>query len=71
VLVLFPLAVSAQQSINFATLSGHVEDATGGAVSGATVRLLQIDRNQSSIVQTDAQGRFRFHIWPWAIMNSR
>lgn len=48
-----------QQSISFATLSGHIEDSSGAAVVGAIVQVVNLDRNQSSLVQTDAAGRFR------------
>ena len=59
--ILLPVtAAVARQSVNFPTLGGHIEDPSGAAVSGATVQILHIDRNQSSESTTDAQGRFRF-----------
>jgi hypothetical protein len=45
-------------------LSGHVEDPSGAAVSGAMVRIVHVDRNQSSQSETDAFGCFRFLYLP-------
>lgn len=56
--------VRAQQSTNTAMLSGFVEDGNGASVSGATVSVTAIERNQSLLGQTDEQGRFRFSYLP-------
>ncbi|MFM8392803.1 MAG: carboxypeptidase regulatory-like domain-containing protein, partial [Acidobacteriota bacterium] len=56
--------VRAQQSINTAMLSGFVEDSNGASVSGASVSVTAIERNQSAVGQTDEQGRFRFSYLP-------
>lgn len=52
------------QSVNLATLSGHIEDPSGAAVQGATVQLSYADRNQSSVSRSDANGSFRFSYLP-------
>jgi len=56
------LAVSgfAQQSINFGTVSGQVEDSSGAVMARVTVRVLSLDRNQSMPSETDSGGRFAF-----------
>jgi hypothetical protein len=55
---------AAQQAVTSATLSGRAEDANGAAVAGATVTATNLDQNQSSTAQSDAQGRFRFLYLP-------
>jgi hypothetical protein len=50
----------AQQSMTSATLSGHVEDASGAAISGAAITTTRLDQNQTFTATSDAQGRFRF-----------
>jgi len=52
--------VSAQQTVTTATLSGHVEDARGAALSGAAVRLTHAETNHRREAVSDAEGRFRF-----------
>lgn len=54
----------AQQSVHRASLSGHVRDASGGAVPGASVDARHIDTNVSTATVTDAEGRFRFPYLP-------
>jgi Carboxypeptidase regulatory-like domain/TonB dependent receptor len=54
----------AQQSITSATLSGHVEDANGAAINGASLTATNLDRNQSATTTSDSQGRFRFMYLP-------
>ena len=49
-----------QQSITSATLSGRIEDASGAAITGATVAVTNLDKNQSWTVKTDDQGRYYF-----------
>ncbi|MET0650381.1 MAG: hypothetical protein ABW208_27550, partial [Pyrinomonadaceae bacterium] len=41
---------TAQQSVTSATLSGHLLDANGAAVSGASVTATNVDTNQRQIV---------------------
>lgn len=54
----------AQQSVTSATLSGHVEDANGAAITGATLTATRIEQNQSLTTTSDVQGRFRFLYLP-------
>lgn len=56
--------VRAQQSISTAMLSGFVEDNNGATVSGASVSITAVERNQRLVSQTDEQGRFRFSYLP-------
>jgi Carboxypeptidase regulatory-like domain/TonB dependent receptor len=58
------LTTFAQQSVTSATLSGHVEDANGAAINGASVTATNLDRNQSATTTSDTQGRFRFMYLP-------
>lgn len=52
--------VTAQETINRATLSGRVTDAQGGVVPGAVVSARQLDTNIVSVAAADGEGRFRF-----------
>lgn len=63
-LVGFVSEVGAQQSVSTAMLSGFIEDANGASVSGASVSITAVDRNQSSVGITDQAGRFRFSYLP-------
>jgi hypothetical protein len=63
-IVLFPLFIArlvlAQESVNYASVSGRVTDPSGAVVSGAHVTARQIETNQTSDSTTDPEGRFRF-----------
>jgi hypothetical protein len=50
----------AQQSVDYASVSGRVTDASGAVVSGAQVTVRQIERNLTGTAVTDREGRFRF-----------
>ena len=50
----------AQQTVTSATLSGRVEDRSGGTISGAAVSAANLETNQRLTTTTDQQGRFRF-----------
>src|SRR5262245_10760256 len=50
----------AQETINYASISGRVTDASGGVLVGASVTARQTDTNRTRNVDTDAEGRFRF-----------
>ena len=50
----------AQETINYASVSGRVTDPTGGVVPGATVTVRQTDTNLTAEATTDEGGRFRF-----------
>jgi hypothetical protein len=52
--------VLAQQSVTSATLSGNVEDASGAAVSGASVIANHIETNRKQTIVSDEEGRYRF-----------
>jgi hypothetical protein len=59
---LFGLAAApafAQDTVNFATLSGTVTDVSGGVVIGAEVRATHVATNVATSATTDAAGRFR------------
>ena len=53
-------SVFAQETVNFASLSGRVTDPSGAVVSGAQVAARQIETNVTATVATDGNGRFRF-----------
>lgn len=59
-----PLAAFAQQGVASATLSGRVEDASGAAVSGATIAITNIDKNQTGRTTSDEHGRYSFLYLP-------
>ena len=64
----------AQETINYAGLSGRVVDPAGAAVDGAQVTARQTDTNQSSEAVTDREGRFRFqylHVGPYEVTARR
>lgn len=50
----------AQETINYASVSGRVTDGTGGPVPGARVVARQTETNVSTPATTDKDGRFRF-----------
>lgn len=54
------LAVQGQETVNYASLSGIVTDASGGVVEGAAVTAHELATNQTRHVATDDNGRFRF-----------
>jgi hypothetical protein len=51
---------AAQESINYASLSGRVTDPTGAVIQGAQVSARQTDTNLTATMVTDREGRFRF-----------
>jgi len=52
--------LSAQETINYGTISGRVADPQGAVVPGASVVARHTDTNQSRETVTDRDGRFRF-----------
>src|SRR6185436_4445149 len=52
--------VHAQQTVTSATVSGRVEDASGAAVSGASLIAANLETNQKQAASTDYDGRYRF-----------
>src|SRR4030095_998646 len=53
---------SAQQVITSATLSGRVEDSSGGLIEGGAVVATNLETNQQFKATTDDQGRFKFPV---------
>ena len=54
-----PAAV-AQETVNYASVSGRVTDPSGAVIVGAQVTVRQTETNISARAETDAEGRFRF-----------
>ncbi|HTX39170.1 MAG TPA: TonB-dependent receptor [Bryobacteraceae bacterium] len=54
------LTGAAQESIQYGSISGRVEDASGAVIEGAKVTARQVDTNLGSTLLTDKEGRFRF-----------
>ena len=59
-LLVFATTSLAQQSVNSGSLTGRVEDATGGVIAGANVIAINLEKNQKWTTTTDIQGRYRF-----------
>ena len=53
-------SAAAQESIQYGSISGRVEDASGAVVQNAKVTSRQKDTNITSTLLTDKDGRFRF-----------
>jgi hypothetical protein len=49
-----------QQNVTSASLSGRVEDPSGGVIPGVPVSVTNLDRNDTLISLSDNEGRFRF-----------
>lgn len=54
----------AQQGVASATLSGRVDDATGASISGATIAITNIEKNQTTSSSSDEHGRYSFLYLP-------
>src|SRR5712692_8912796 len=52
------LRVCNAQAVAIAEVGGTVTDPTGAAISGAPVRIIEIDRQQVRNTVTDSQGRY-------------
>ncbi len=64
----------AQESVNYASLSGRVADPAGAVVQGAKVIARQTETNQAAEAVTDKEGRFRFaylHVGPYEVTVAR
>jgi hypothetical protein len=59
-LILAAAGASGQQAVSSATLSGRVQDSSGGVLAGAEARLTNTGTNQRFTATTDGRGRFRF-----------
>jgi hypothetical protein len=67
-------AAAAQETINYASVSGRVMDASGATVAGARIAIRQIETNVTSAAESDADGRFRFpylRVGPYEIRITR
>ena len=53
-------AASAQETVNYASVSGRVTDPSGAVVAAARVAARQTDTNVTATAETDGEGRFRF-----------
>ena len=60
VLTVFASAASAQQTVEYASVSGRVTDTTGAVVPGAQVTATQLATNLVTTAVTNLDGRFRF-----------
>ena len=75
-LLLLPAAglIRAQETINFASVSGRVIDESGGVIEGAQVTARGTDTNLSNTAETGRDGRFRFpylQVGPYKITASK
>ena len=52
--------VEAQETVNYASVSGRVTDPQGAVIPGAQVSARQTDTNVTAETVTDSEGRFRF-----------
>jgi Carboxypeptidase regulatory-like domain len=59
-LFLGPAVLCAQESINYASISGRVTDPTGAVVQRAQVTTRETETNLLATATTDREGRFRF-----------
>ena len=59
-IALLPRLANAQETVNYASVSGRVTDATGAAVAGAAVVARHRETNVTASTSTDREGRFRF-----------
>jgi outer membrane receptor protein involved in Fe transport len=60
VIVACPYLSQAQQSVDYASISGRVTDQSGAVVPAVDVTARQTDTNVATATVTDADGRFRF-----------
>jgi hypothetical protein len=56
--------VFAQQAMTSATLGGRIEDASGAAISSASVTVVNVETNFTRSVASDEAGRYRFLYLP-------
>lgn len=63
-LFLISITANAQQSIDSATLTGHVEDQTGAVILNAKITAINTEKNLSWTATTDGQGAYRLLYLP-------
>ncbi len=54
------VAASAQETVNYASVSGRITDPQGAVIAGARITARQTDTNIAREAVTDSEGRFRF-----------
>jgi hypothetical protein len=67
---IFTASAWAQETINYASLSGRITDPGGSVIDGARITARETETNQSSQALTDKEGRFRFaflHVGPYEV----
>jgi hypothetical protein len=64
IIVCNTIVVSGQQGVATATVSGRIEDASGGAIVGAIITITNIDKNQTTFSKSDELGRFSLFYLP-------
>ena len=70
----FAQVANAQQSVDYASVSGRVTDVSGAVMPGAAVTARQTETNVMAATVTDQQGRFRFpylRVGPYEIVVTR
>jgi hemoglobin/transferrin/lactoferrin receptor protein len=60
--VVFATLLVVAAPVSAATISGLVSDSTGAALTAARVTLRSIATGEETVVETDAQGRYRFDV---------
>ena len=60
VIAFLPATAIAQETVNYASVSGRVTDATGAGLKGAQVTARHRETNVTGSTTTDEHGRFRF-----------
>jgi hypothetical protein len=73
-LVICACALNAQETVNYASVSGRVTDPSGGVVEGAGIIARQMETNVKRVTVTDREGRFRFSylaVGPYEILASK
>ena len=58
--LLFHAGAWAQETVNYASAGGLINDASGAAIEGAVVIARQVETNLKSVTVTGRDGRFRF-----------
>jgi hypothetical protein len=59
-----PCPAAAQETVNYASVSGRVVDASGAVLPGATITARHVNTGVTTTVVTDEGGRFRFAYLP-------
>jgi len=54
--IAMPSIASAQEAVNYGSISGRITDPTGAVIEGAAVAVHQAETNRTSNVVTDREG---------------